>query len=120
MDNNLTGNFIWKLGERWGAQIVTIIVEIILARLLAPEYYGTIALVTIFTSILQVFVDSGLGTALIQKKNSDDVDFSTIFWFNIFISVILYCLMFFLAPLIAVFYNIDGLTSIIRVLSLII
>lgn len=120
MDNNVAGNFIWKLGERWGAQIVTIVVEIILARLLDPEYYGTVALVTVFTSILQVFVDSGLGTALIQKKNSDDVDFSTIFWFNILISAVLYCLMYFIAPLIEAFYNIDGLKSIIRVLSLII
>lgn len=61
-------NFIWRFAERCGAQLVTFIVSIVLARILAPEDYGTIALITVFTTILQVFVDSGLGTALIQKR----------------------------------------------------
>ena len=68
MKNTTIKNFIWRFAERCGAQLVTFIVSIVLARLLAPEDYGTIALVTVFTTILQVFVDSGLGTALIQKK----------------------------------------------------
>ena len=67
----MVSNFIWRFAERCGAQLVTFIVSISLARILAPEDYGTIALVTVFTTILQVFVDSGLGTALIQKKNAD-------------------------------------------------
>lgn len=66
--NSILKNFIWRFAERCGAQLVTFIVSIVLARILAPEDYGTIALVTVFTTILQVFVDSGLGTALIQKK----------------------------------------------------
>lgn len=66
--NTTIKNFIWRFAERCGAQLVTFIVSIVLARLLAPEDYGTITLVTVFTTILQVFVDSGLGTALIQKK----------------------------------------------------
>lgn len=61
-------NFIWRFLERFGAQLVTFIVSIVLARILDPEVYGTIALVTVITTILQVFVDSGLGNALIQKR----------------------------------------------------
>lgn len=61
-------NFFWRFGERCGAQLVTFAVSIVLARILAPEDYGTIALITVFTNIMQVFVDSGLGTALIQKR----------------------------------------------------
>lgn len=69
IDNKTTvKNFIWRFAERCGAQGVSFIVSIVLARLLEPSVYGTIALVTVFTTILQVFVDSGLGTALIQKK----------------------------------------------------
>mgnify|MGYP004513991771 CR=1 FL=1 len=66
--NYIFKNFIWRFAERCGAQLVAFIVSVVLARVLNPEAYGTVALVTIFTTILQVFVDSGLGTALIQKK----------------------------------------------------
>ena len=62
-ENNIVINFFWRFAERCGAQFVSFIVSIVLARILAPEDYGTIALVTVFTTILQVFVDSGLGTA---------------------------------------------------------
>lgn len=65
--NKVFSNMVWRFAERCGAQIVTFVVSIVLARLLAPEAYGKIALITVFTTILQVFVDSGLGTALIQK-----------------------------------------------------
>ena len=98
-------NFIWRFAERCGAQLVTFIVSIVLARILAPEDYGTIALITVFTTILQVFVDSGLGTALIQKKNADDMDFSSVFYFNFIVCIILYICMFFSAPFISKFYN---------------
>lgn len=114
----VVSNFIWRFAERCGAQIVSFIVSIVLARVLAPEDYGTITLVTVFTAILQVFVDSGLGTALIQKKDADDLDFSTVFYFNFAICIVLYLGMFFLAPYIAIFYNKTSLTSVIRVLSL--
>ena len=78
----MISNLFWRFAERCGAQGISFIVSIILARLLEPELYGMIALVTVFTSILQVFVDSGMGNALIQKKNADDLDFSTVFYFN--------------------------------------
>lgn len=115
---NLISNFIWRFAERSGAQIVSFIVSIVLARILTPEDYGTIALVTVFTAILQVFVDSGLGTALIQKKDADDLDFSSVFYFNFCVCIVLYIGMFIAAPYIALFYEDSTLTSVIRILSL--
>lgn len=114
----ITTNFIWRFAERSGAQLVTFVVSIVLARLLIPEDYGTIALVTVFTNIMQVFVDSGLSTALIQKKDADDLDFSSVFYFNFAVCIILYLIMFFSAPLIAAFYNMPELTPVVRVISL--
>lgn len=111
-------NFLWRFAERSGAQIVTFIVSIVLARILAPEDYGTIALVTVFTAILQVFVDSGLGTALIQKKDADDLDFSSVFYFNFAVCIILYIAIFIVAPYIAIFYDDISLIPVIRALSL--
>lgn len=117
-NKSFINNFIWRFAERCGAQLVTFIVSIVLARILTPEDYGVVALVTVFTSILQVFVDSGLGTALIQKKNADDLDFSSVFYFNFVVCIVLYIIMFFTAPFISVFYNDGSLTSIVRVASL--
>ena len=111
-------NLIWKFLERVGAQVVSFIVSIVLARLLMPDAYGTVALITVFTTVLQVFVDSGLGNALIQKKNTDDIDFSTVFYTNITFCVILYSLIYLLAPSIAMFYNKDELVPLIRVVSI--
>lgn len=111
-------NLVWRFAERTGAQGVAFIVSIVLARILDPSEYGLIAIVTVFTSVLQVFVDSGLGTALIQKKDSDDLDFSTVFWFNITICIILYAALFLAAPFIADFYHSNELIPVIRVLGL--
>lgn len=120
VSNNTVSNFIWRLLERFGAQGVTLIVSIVLARLLDPEVYGTVALITVITAILQVFVDGGFSTALIQKKDSDDLDFSTVFYFNVFICIVLYVGLFFCAPFISGFYEMSDLTPVIRVLGLII
>ena len=114
----LFNNFFWRLLERIGAQGVTFVVSVVLARLLDPTVYGTVALVTVFTTIMQVFVDSGLGNALIQKKDADDLDFSTVFYFNVVACAVLYGVMYFCAPLIAAFYERPELTPIVRVLSL--
>lgn len=111
-------NLIWRFLERTGAQLVGFIVAIVLARLLTPEDYGTIALITVFTTILNVFVDSGLGAALVQKKDADNIDFSTVFYTNIVFCIMLYTLMFFASPYIARFYNKPELTFVIRVLSI--
>lgn len=111
-------NFFWRFAERSGAQLVTFVVSIVLARILIPEDYGQIALITVFTSIMQVFVDSGLGTALIQKKDATDLDFSSVFFFNLIVCLILYILMYLCAPLIAEFYKDSSLVPIIRIFSL--
>lgn len=116
--NRTLVNFIWRFAERCGAQLVTFIVSIVLARILSPSDYGTIALVTVFTTILQVFIDSGLSTALIQKKYADDLDFSSVFYFNFIVCLILYIIMFVSAPCIADFYKDSNLITIIRVISL--
>lgn len=111
-------NLIWRFAERSGAQLVSFIVSIVLARILMPEDYGTIALVAVFITIMQVFVDSGLGNALIQKKDADDIDFSTVFYTNIIFCIVLYIIIFFCAPLVAKFYNNESLIAITRVLGI--
>ena len=115
---NFFTNVLWRFLERIGTQTVSFIVSIILARLIAPEYYGKIALITVFTAILQVFVDSGLGNALIQKKDADDLDFSTVFFTNIAFCIVLYGLLFIAAPFIAKFYSDEQFTILVRVLGL--
>ena len=112
-------NLFWRLGERFGAKMVQFLVQMILAKMLTPEIWGTIGLILIFIEILQVFIESGLGNALIQKKDADDLDFSTVFYFNCVICGAAYLLMFFAAPLIAWFYKAPELTSAIRVMSLV-
>ena len=111
-------NLIWRFAERIGAQGVKLIVELVLARILAPEDFGLIAIVTVFITLLNVFVDSGLGNALIQKKDADDLDFSSVFWFNIVWCAILYILLFFCSPLVATFYGKQILSPVLRVLGI--
>ncbi len=115
---SVVNNFLWRFMERCGAQGVTFVVSIVLARKLGPTVYGTVALVSIFMLIMQVFVDSGMGNALIQKKDADDLDFSSVFWFNIAMCSFLYLIMFVAAPFIAAFYNMPELTPLVRVISL--
>ena len=117
---NVLSNLLWRFLERCGAQLVTLLVSIILARLLDPAVYGTVALVTVITTILQVFVDGGFATALIQKKDADDLDFSTVFYFNVVSCLILYIAVFFMAPAIANLYRMPELKKVIIVISLII
>ena len=112
------GGLIWKFAESVGNQAVSFIVSMVLARLLLPEEYGVISIVTVFITICNVFVNSGLGTALIQKKDADPLDFSTVFYTSFAISLLLYGAMFFAAPWIAVFYKMPLLTPVIRVMSL--
>lgn len=121
-NNNLTqktiSGVIWKFSERIGAQLVTLIVSIVLARILLPEDYGIVALVTIVITILNVFVTCGLGASLVQKKTSDQLDFSTVFYSGIVISLFLYMILFFLAEPIADFYNNSQITWILRIMGL--
>ena len=120
MDNRqkVVSNLIWRFMERFGSQLVSLVVQIVLARILDPAVFGTVAKVTIITSILLVFVDSGMANSLIQKKNPDDLDFSSVFYFNVAFCLVLYTGLFFCAPAIARFYDDAQLTAIVRVLGL--
>ena len=91
--------------ERIGAQATQFLVSIVLARLLAPEDFGLVALVMVFIALANVFVQCGLGTALVQKKNADNIDFSTVFYASIGLAFLIYIILFFAAPFIADFYN---------------
>ena len=112
-------SMLWKLMERFSTQIVSFVISIILARILAPSEYGIIAIILIFINFANVIIDGGLNTALIQKKDADQTDFSTIFWFCLLLSGVLYVVLFFTAPLIARFYDNEILTPVLRVLSLV-
>ncbi len=116
--NTTLKNLIWRFTERCGAQGIAFVVSIIVARIVSPEQYGTVALITVFINILQVFVDSGLGSALIQKKNADQVDFSTVFYFNIIMCLFLYLVLYIAAPYISLFYDDPQLTSVTRTIGL--
>lgn len=104
--------------ERGGTQGIQFIVQIVLARLLLPEDYGIIALVLVFIAIANVFVQSGLNTALIQKKDADETDFSSVFYLGLFIACLIYIILFFTAPFIAAFYEEAQLIPIFRVLAI--
>ena len=114
----LIGNFIWRLAERFGARGVTFIVSLILARLLDADVYGSIALVTVFITVFQVFVDSGLGTALVQKKDADELDFSSVFYFNLAVCLILYAILFVISGPLAVYFRTPEMKPVFRVLGL--
>lgn len=117
-NTGILSNLIWKFAERICAQVITLIVSIVLARCLLPEDYGLISMVNVFITIADVFVTMGLGQALIQKNGADEIDFSSIFYANILLSILLYSVLFFLAPYIAHFYGQELLSSVIRVMGI--
>lgn len=118
--NQVFSNFLWRFSERTGAKLISFAVTILLARMLEPEDYGMVALISVFISILQIFVDGGFGNALIQKKDADDADFSTVFYFNMLLCILLYGGLFAAAPLIAEVYGKPEFVCMIRVLGMVI
>lgn len=109
---------IWKFGERISGQLVSFVVSVVLARLLSPEDYGVVTLTMVFITICSVFVSSGFGMALIQKREISKLDYSTVFIFGLLLSVFLYILLFYFAPVISSFYNQPILTYVLRVMAL--
>lgn len=116
--NSVLGSFFWKLCERFLSQGIAFVTSLILARMLAPEDYGVIGIVMVFTNLSAVFINSGFATALIQKKDADDRDFSTMFYCSLGCSVLIYAVLFFAAPYIADFYDNADLVTILRVYAL--
>ncbi len=111
-------SLFWKFMEQGGTQLVQLIVQVILARLLDPANFGTIAIVLAFINVAKVFVQGGLNTALIQKKDADNLDFSTVFYASLFVSAMLYLILFMAAPYIAAYYRNLELTRILKIISL--
>ena len=109
---------IWKMAERVSAQAVSLVVSIVLARILLPEDYSVVGIVAIFFAFCNIFINGGLNTALIQKKDADDTDYSTVLFVTIALSVVLYAAIFFCAPLIAAIYDKPLLIPIFRVMGL--
>ena len=110
---------IWSFMDTAGTQVIQLIVQLILARLLTPKDFGIVGMVTIFIALSSVFVDGGLTNGLIREKDSTQEDYSTIFYFNLLMAVILYILLFISANYISLFFEQPQLTSIIRVVGLV-
>ena len=106
--NSVVGGVIWKFAERIINQGVAFLVSLVLARLLAPEDYGTNALVLVIINLADVFVNSGFATSLIQKKGADDTDFSTMFYCSLICSIVFYGIFFLCAPLLLHFTKIPN------------
>lgn len=118
LKSKVFSSLIWKFLERGGTQGIQFIIQLFLARLLTPSDYGTIALITIFINIAGVFIDSGFNTALIQQKEIDEEDISSVFYTSLIVAIIMYIILYFIAPLIANFYRVQELIDIIRVLAI--
>ncbi len=108
----------WSSIERFSVQGIQFVIQVIMARILMPEDYGVIAMLAIFLAVFQTFIDSGFSSALVQKNDRSEVDYATVFYFNIVISVVLFFALFFSAPWIAGFYNTPILVPVTKVVAL--
>ncbi len=118
LSNKIAGSLFWKFLERGGVQVVQFIVSIVIARLLDPSAYGIVALITVFTTIATVFVQSGLNTALVQKKDATSMEYSSVFYYSLFVAFALYIILFFSAGWIAGFYEIPQLKLVLQIMAL--
>ena len=112
-------SLFWKLFELGGSSVITLLVQIVMARLLAPDEFGMLAIMLVFVNIGNVIVQSGLNTAIIQSPDATERDYSTVFWMSLTMSVVLYGVSFVLAPAVAAFYDAPAIVAPLRVLVLI-
>jgi teichuronic acid exporter len=117
--NTIASAFSWKLIEKFGSKGVQFFIQIVLARILLPEDYGKVTILAVFITLSNVLIQNGFTTSLIQKKDADDIDFSTAFYFSIGISALAYTILFISAPFIADFYKTDILSNLLRVLAVV-
>lgn len=110
---------IWASVQRFGTMVISFVTNIVLARLLTPDDFGTIGMLLLFLAIANTFVDSGFGSALIQKQDANQDDFSTVFFINLGLSVVVYSILFFGAPWVARFYNVGILRPLLRAQGLV-
>ncbi|NMB50378.1 MAG: lipopolysaccharide biosynthesis protein [Bacteroidales bacterium] len=112
-------SIIWSFIRRFGTLIISFIANLILARLLFPKDFGSIGMITVFLAISETLINGGLGSALIQKKNPTNIDYSTVFYWNLSLSIFLYVILYFSAPSISKFYNMPILSKLLRVQGII-
>lgn len=118
LSNDVKKGIFWTFGERVGSKIIQFALQLVLARILVPEDYGLCALLLAFINIATVLVNSGLNTALVQKKDSSSLDFSSVFYVSISLSILLYIILYVTAPSIAVFFHDERIAILLRVISL--
>lgn len=109
---------LWRIAEQGGKQAIYFVISVVIARLIAPDQFGMVAMLSVFTALAGVFIDSGFSTALIRKVDRTQADCSTVYWFNIIVSAICYVILFLCAPLVSRFYGMQELAAILRVTSL--
>ncbi len=114
----IVSSLMWKFFEQSGVQFITFFLSLLLARLLTPDDYGVLALLTIYTSLAQVFITAGFINALLQKKDADDLDYSSVFYTTLTVSIVIYILFFAIAPFIADYYAIPEFKNLLRFFSL--
>lgn len=117
-DKNLVSSFAWKFLERVGTQVINLVVQIVLARMIAPEEFGSLAVLIVFVNIANIFVQKGLTSSIIRKQKVDELDYNTAFWASMIMALILYLLIFFSAPIIADKYNSIILIKGLRIFSI--
>ena len=119
MENkSVISSFVWKFLERGAAQVFALVVQIVLARLLAPEDFGILAILLVFVNLSNVLIQKGFATALVQKNQVGDVDVNTVFWISELIAVFLYILLWCAAPLVEDIYGSPHLAVYLRVISI--
>lgn len=114
----LLKNIVWSAIDKLSMNLIQLVTTVIMARFVSPSDFGVVALINVFLVVSQIFVDSGLNIGLVQKRCEDKITFSSVFYFNLSVSFVLYFIFFFLSPFIADFYGKYELTFLIRVAAL--
>lgn len=118
--NSTTKGVLWSAVDRFGVVLLQFVINLVLARLLTPNDFGMVGMILIFVVVSQTLIDGGFASALIQKLNPSQTDYSTIFWWNIAFSAILYSIIYIFAPNIATFFHIPELSPLLRVIGVVI
>ncbi|WP_165057084.1 MULTISPECIES: lipopolysaccharide biosynthesis protein [unclassified Adlercreutzia] len=119
MKRRTVSALLWKFFERGGRAVIELVVQVVMARLLAPDDFGALAIMLVFVNVGNVIVQSGLNTALVQSSEADEGDFSTVFWMSLAVSAVLYAAVFLAAPAVAAFYHMGHLAWPLRALALV-
>lgn len=114
----MLGSLFWSFMEQGGSRVAQLLVQLVLARLLAPDAFGLMAILLVFVNVADSVAQSGMGTALIQREGADDDDYSTALWLSLALALAMYVVIFFAAPAIEAFYAMDSLATPLRAISL--